>query len=159
MHRYNISMKIRKAISSDAEMICALVNHYAEQGMMLHRSMESVYENLRDFVVAVESNQLLGCAAVDIYWGDQAEIRSVAVAEDGRNRGIGNKLLTACVEDAKTMGLTKVFALTYVNKFFEDFGFKEVDIMSLPEKVCRECLEWYAQGHRHETAMVLNIGV
>ena len=124
---------------------------------MLHRSMESVYEDLRDFIVAYEDDDLLGCAAVDVYWGDQAEIRSVAVAEEGRGKGIGMKILEACIDDARKIGIKKIFAMTYVHKFFEELGFVEVDIMTLPEKVWRECLEWYAEGHRHETAMVLEL--
>lgn len=148
---------IRHAQSADAAAICDLVNFYAEQDMMLHRSLESVYENLREFIVAADGDVLLGCVAVDIYWGDQAEIRSLAVSEEARGRGVGGALIGACIEDARRLGIEKLFAMTYVKPFFEQFGFTEVDIMSLPEKVWRECLDWYARGHRHETAMLLEI--
>ncbi len=150
-------VNIRHAHTADAAAICDLVNFYAEQDMMLHRSMESVYENLREFIVAVDRDVLLGCTAVDIYWGDQAEIRSLAVSEEARGRGVGAALIGACIEDARRLGIEKLFAMTYVKPFFEKFGFTEVDIMSVPEKVWRECLDWYARGHRHETAMLLEI--
>lgn len=145
---------------SDAKAICALINYHAERDAMLHRSLESVYEALREFLVAEEAatGALLGCAAVDIYWGDQAEIRSLAVDDAARGKGIGKSLIAACIDDAKRMGITKLFAMTYEQPFFVRQGFTEVDLKILPEKVWRECLEWYAQGHRHETAMLLELG-
>jgi amino-acid N-acetyltransferase len=150
-------MIIRPAIVSDAQAICDLVNHYAEQDLMLHRSLESVYESLRDFIIAEEDGRVLGCAALDIYWADQAEIRSLAVGPAQSCRGIGTALVRSCLDEAKRLGVTKVFALTYEQGFFERLGFTEVDIKALPEKVCRECLEWYSKGHRHETAMIIEV--
>lgn len=150
-------MKIRHAVVSDARAICEMVNHYAEQGLMLHRSLESVYDALREFLVAEEDGMILGCVAVDIYWGGLAEIRSLAIAEKARGRGIGKALVRAAIEDARSLGLTQIFALTYETDFFLHLGFDVVDLTSLPEKVWRECLEWYVKGHRHETAMVMDL--
>ncbi len=152
-------MIIRPAKVSDVQAICDLVNHYAERDLMLHRSLESIYDCLREFMVARDegSNELLGCVAVDIFWGDCAEIRSLAVAETAKGTGVGKKLIEACIEDARRLGVPKLFAMTYEKEFFLRLGFSKVDLKELPEKVWRECLAWYNQGHRHETAMLLNL--
>ncbi len=152
-------MKIRHAKIKDAHQIGNLVNHYAEKDKMLHRSLESIYEGLRGFIVAEnEEGNLLGCVGMDVFWSDSAEIRSLAVVESVRGQEVGTGLIRECITDAARLGLPKLFAMTYEKSFFERLGFVEVDIKTLPEKVWRECLEWYDQGHRHETAMILQIG-
>ena len=148
-------MKIRPATVPDAQEICDLVNYYAEQDLMLHRSLEDIYDCLREFIVAEDHGEILGCVAVDVYWGALAEIRSLAVAKAAKGTGVGAELLAAAIEDAKRLRIVKLFALTYEQDYFLGRGFAVVDLNTLPEKVWRECLEWYNQGHRHETAMVL----
>jgi len=150
-------MNIRSAKVTDARAICGLVNFYAEQGLMLHRSLESVYDALREFFVCEDSGEILGCAAVDIFWGDLAEIRSLAVAESAGGRGVGKRLVQAAIKDTRRLGIGRLFAMTYEKEFFAALGFEEVDIKTLPEKIWRECLEWYNQGHRHETAMLIRL--
>lgn len=154
-------MTIRPAIISDARAICSLVNHYAEQDLMLHRSLESVYDCLREFIVAVDDNaaqqKLLGCAAVDILWSDCAEMRSLAVADFAKGLGVGKELVAESITEARRLGISKLFAMTYEKEFFQRLGFSQVDIKDLPEKVWRECLTWYSQGHRHETAMLIHV--
>lgn len=152
-------MKIHYAKISDAERICGLVNYYAEQDKMLHRSLESIYEAIRGFIVAEDDGgNLLGCVGMDVFWSDSGEIRSLAVAESARGQDVGSALVRECIIDAERLGLPGLFAMTYEKQFFEQLGFIEVDIKTLPEKVWRECLEWYDCGHRHETAMIFRIG-
>ncbi|MBT3277884.1 MAG: N-acetyltransferase [Phycisphaerales bacterium] len=150
-------MEVRKAHVRDAKSICELVNHYAEQGLMLHRSLESTYDCLREFWVITEDDTLLACAALDVFWADLAEIRSIAVAEAGQGRGLGRILIEHALEDAKGMGISRVFAMTYEKEFFIRLGFCETPLQSLPEKIWRECLEWYDKGHRHESAMLIDL--
>jgi amino-acid N-acetyltransferase len=147
-------MKIRHATVHDARTICDLVNALAEEGLMLHRSLEDIFDSIREFLVAVDEDTLLGCVAVDVFWGGLAEIRSLAVAPEARGRGVGGALVEAAVNDAYRLGIKNVFALTYEKPFFERRGFHVVDLKALPEKVWRECLHWYAKGYRHETAML-----
>ena len=151
-------MKIRHAKITDAQQICDLVNYYAEQDLMLHRSLESIYAAVRGFVVAEDDDgSLLGCVGLDVFWSDSAEIRSLAVAESAKGQDVGTSLVRECINDAIALGLPKIFAMTYEKTFFERLGFQQVDIKNLPEKVWRECLEWYDRGHRHETAMIYQI--
>jgi amino-acid N-acetyltransferase len=118
-----------------------LINYYAERGWMLHRSLESVYDSLREFQVAQDpQGQVIGCVAVDIFWADLAEVKSLAVAPDHRGKGLGSRLLEAAVQDARQLGVKRLFALTYEKDFFLRYGFEIVDRQSLPEKVWRECI-------------------
>jgi len=134
-------METRHAKIMDAEAVCGLINYYAERGLMLHRSMESFYDSLREFIVAVDDNgRIVGCAAVDVMWADLAEVKSLAVAPEMRRGGIGSELINAALADARRIGVKKLFSLTYEQRFFERHGFSVIDREQLPEKVWRECL-------------------
>ncbi len=107
---------------------------------MLHRSLESVYDSLREFQIADDNGEVVGCVAVDIFWGDLAEIKSLAVAPGQHDKGIGGALMEAAIADAKAIGVKRLFALTYEQPFFARHGFVLTDRQLLPEKVWRECL-------------------
>ncbi|MCP4375322.1 MAG: N-acetyltransferase [bacterium] len=151
-------MIVRHAKTTDAEDICSLINHYAERGQMLHRNMESTYSSLREFQVACDDDgKIIGCVAIDIFWMDLAEVKSLAVVPDRVGQGIGYKLVTAGIGDARKMGLTKLFTLTYEQAFFQRQGFEVIDRHSLPEKVWRECLACSKADACDEIAMVLSL--
>ena len=134
-------MKIRPARIADAPAICELINAYAEQGLMLHRSLESCYEALREFQVAEDDDgRIVGSVAVDVVWSDLAEVKSLAVAPSCRRRGVGAMLMDAAIADARRLGVRRLFALTYERAFFQRHGFDVVDRAKLPEKVWRECI-------------------
>ena len=88
-------MEIRPARVADAQAICDVVNYHAERGRMLHRNLEQVYANLRAFHVADASGEVVGCVAVDVFWADLAEVRSLAVRPAWQRRGLGGRLLAA----------------------------------------------------------------
>ena len=133
-------MKIRRATIPDAPAICELINYHAERGRMLHRSLEEVYAALQGFTVADDDGTVIGCAAVDIFWADLAEVKSLAVAADRTGQGAGSKLLATACQSARDLGIRKLFALTYEKDFFVAHGFEVIDRDMLPEKVWRECL-------------------
>ena len=133
-------MTIRHAKVPDAPAICPLINYHAERGRMLHRSLEDVYAMLREFYVAEEDGQVVGCVAVDVFWADLAEVKSLAVAPDRQGRGLGAALVQAAADDARELGVKKLFALTYEKAFFLRCGFEVIDRDTLPEKVWRECI-------------------
>jgi amino-acid N-acetyltransferase len=132
-------VQVCKAEIGDAQAIHDLVNLYAQRGDMLPRTMGEVYENLRDFFVVRDGDQFLGCVALHIVWADLAEVKSLAVPEDVQTRGLGSSLVNAAVDEAKRIGLQRVFALTYRPAFFERLGFVQADVMTLPRKVWNEC--------------------
>lgn len=146
---------IRQARTSDAGEICGLINYYAERGRMLHRSLESIYEGLREFLVALEGDRIVGCVAVDVFWSDLAEIKSLAVAPSHRGKGIGGILMDAAFKNAIGIGVRKLFALTYEKDFFLKHGFNIIDRETLPEKVWRECIYCPKADACDESAMML----
>lgn len=152
---YNVRMVIRTATVADVPDLCHLINSYAEQGQMLHRSMESLYDSLREFTVARDDRGLAGCIAVDLFWSDLAEVKSMAVRDDCRGQGLGGKLLAEAIADARRFGVKRLFALTYQQRFFEKHGFVVIDRQQLPEKVWRECLVCPKVDACDEIAMML----
>lgn len=132
---------IRKATIQDVEKIWKLVNHYADKRLMLPRSLSELYESLRDFYVYVENDKIIGCGALHIIWEDCGEILSLAVEPSGAKQGIGSKLLSACEEEARHLGLSKLFTLTYAPGFFEKNGFIIVEKSSLPHKIWSMCIK------------------
>jgi len=141
----------------DARAIHDLVNLYAHRGDMLPRTMGEVYENLRDFYVVRDEQQFYGCVALHIVWSDLAEIKSLAVAEDVQARGLGSLLVNAAVEEARKIGLERVFALTYRPAFFERLGFEQADVMTLPRKVWNECYRCPKFPSCNEIALVRDL--
>jgi len=132
---------IRKANVNDVKKIQKLIGHYAKRERMLPRSLNELYENIRDFFVYAEGNNIYGCCALHVDWEDLSEIKSLAVAKSKSGKGIGKKLLAHCLKEAKALKVKKVFALTYIPSFFEPFGFKIVDKKELPHKIWSECIK------------------
>lgn len=133
---------IRKARMRDVKAIQKLVAEYAKKGDMLPRSLSEIYENLRDYFVFTEDGgDIVGSAAIHIMWEDLAEVRSVAVREDRMGRGVGTRLVEACISEAIVLGIPRVFALTYRPEFFEKLGFARVDKSELPQKIWTDCLK------------------
>ena len=58
-----------------------------------------------------------------------------------QKKGIGGKILKICLEEAKGLGLEKVFVLTYFPDYFRRFGFKDISKDQLPHKVWRDCMK------------------
>ena len=134
-----------------------LINFFAERGEMLPRPLSEIYESIRDYYVARDTGAIIGCAALHVNWSDLAEIRSVAVAENYQKKGIGLKLVQACIKEAGEIGLPTVFCLTYKPGFFEKLEFYKVDKMELPQKVWNECYRCVKFPNCDEIAMVHRI--
>lgn len=150
-------MKIEKAKINDVTQIHKLVNHFADRGEMLHRPLSELYENVRDYFVARDGDEVIACAALHVNWLDLAEIKAVAVAEDTQAQGAGGLLVEACLEEAGGLGIPTVFCLTYRPAFFERFGFRQVDLMELPRKVWGECQRCPKFPNCDEVALVLHL--
>lgn len=152
------TLRAVKAEILDAQAIHDVINLYAQRGDMLPRTMGEVYENLRDFyVVRGADGQFMGCVALHIVWSDLAEIKSLAVPEDAQTRGLGSLLVEAAVEEARNIGLSRCFALTYRPAFFERLGFVQADVMTLPRKVWNECYRCPKFPSCNEIALVRDL--
>jgi amino-acid N-acetyltransferase len=154
-------MQIRRAGTKDATQIHALVNHYAGKELMLPRPLLSIYENIRDFHVAVENvdgrERVLGCSALHFTWGDMAEVRSLAVDPTAGRKGLGRALVEANIAEAREHELVQVYAFTYVTEFFSKLGFRVVAHESMPRKVWMDCVNCMKLNCCDEVAMVLDL--
>lgn len=148
---------IRKAKINDVKEIQKLLTNYASQGEMLSRSLSELYEALRDFYVCEEQGRVVGTSALHIVWEDLAEVRSVAVAADAGRRGIGTRVVGACLDEARALGLRRLFCLTYKPDFFATFGFRVVDKSELPHKVWGDCIKCVKFPDCDEIAMILDL--
>jgi len=146
---------VRKAKMRDVATIRELITAYSEKGELLPKALMEIYEELRDFFVySDESDNALGCCALHIYWDDLAEVRSLAVKEPDKGRGIGAALLDACIQEARELGISKVFTLTGEPAFFEKQGFGVVARSELPHKIWGACVKCVKFPDCDETALV-----
>ena len=151
---------IRKALIRDVKPIRGLLSYYADQGLLLPRSLSELYDHLRDHFVIEEKgsqNSIIGVSALGICWEDLAEIRSLAIAQDAQGRGLGSQMVETCLQEARSLGLKKVFTLSYVPDFFSKLDFEEVEKSVLPHKIWGDCLKCPKFPDCDETAMMIDL--
>ena len=148
---------IRKASVSDIKHIQRLINFYAKKDLMLQRSLTELYENIRDFFVYEQKGKILGCGALHVCWEDLAEVKSLAVVQDYKDKGIGSRLVRECLKEAKRLKIKKVFCLTYCPKFFKKFGFRGISKKLLPHKIWSECIKCAKYPACDEAALMVRI--
>jgi amino-acid N-acetyltransferase len=152
--------RVRKARLPDVGAMYQIINHYADQQLMLPKTRLQLYENLRDYTVATEDldpSRVIGCGALHIYWEDLAEIRALAVAQDAAKKGTGSVLVDQLLKEAGELGISQVFLFTYVPDFFRRFGFVQTEHRAMPLKVFNECFHCPKFNTCDEVAMVLHL--
>jgi amino-acid N-acetyltransferase len=132
---------LRKARIGDVKTIHKMINVSASKEEILPRSLMDIYSSLRDFFVYYDDREqvVAGICAMSIIWENLAEVRSLYVDEAFRRRGIGRILVEACISEAITLELFRIFTLTYKKEFFQQVGFHTVDRSSLSEKIWTDC--------------------
>jgi amino-acid N-acetyltransferase len=135
-----LKLVVRKAVMRDIPLILNLINGYAAKGIMLARTEFEISENIREFIVVFHGEKLMGCGALHFYTPTTAEIRSLAVDESAKTKGVGRVLVNALVMEAMTYELDAVFAFTYVVEFFSKVGFHAVERGTLPLKAWKDCV-------------------
>ncbi len=145
---------IREAHIRDVPRMAAIINDCAERALMLHRSLGELYEDLRDFRVCLDDDQVVGVVGLRVMWANLAEVYALAVADEARGRGVGRRLVADAVEQAARLGIRRLFALTYEQKFFEKCGFEVCDRGRLPLKVWSECVRCPKRACCDEIAMI-----
>ena len=148
---------IRKATIDDIKDMQELINFYAKQDRMLPRSLNELYENIRDFLVYEDDGRIIGCCALHIAWENLAEVKSLAVEESSQKKGIGEMLVKEAIEDARKLNVKRIFALTYAPVFFEKLGFKRIEHSELPHKIWSECIKCIKFPDCEEIALTLDI--
>lgn len=135
-------MQISNAITSDVKEIYNLIETYSKKGVVLPRSLLSLYQYLQCLYVVEDGEEIFGVAGLHVLGEDLAEIRSLVVPDTYTGKGIGRMLVNHVISEASKIKVRRVISLTYQTTFFQKCGFDFVDKESLPEKVwvdCRHC--------------------
>lgn len=148
---------VRKAVIKDVKEIYELVESFARKGDMLHRPLNDLYANIRDFFVYEKDGEILGTCALHICWEDLAEVRSLAVKEGAAGKGVGKGLVDACLDEARRFGVRRVFALTYRPAFFEKMGFRSIEKDVLPHKIWGDCIKCVKFPNCDESAVMIEL--
>lgn len=147
-------MRTRKARLPDAGRIYEIIAPFAARDVLLPRSLGEICENVRDFVVAEEAGEIIGCGALHLYGTHLAEIRSIAVDPAFQGSGAGGRLVRALLAEAAQHGVACVCLFTRIPDFFARFGFAVANRDELPDKIYKDCLQCPKLYACDEIAMV-----
>lgn len=142
-----MTVTVRPAVTSDVRAIADLVATYAGDGpRLLRKATVQLFEDVQEFVVAVDGGTVVGCGALHVLWEDLAEIRTVAVAPEAQRGGIGSAILAELIDRARRLGIKRLFCLTFATGFFGAHGFVEIDGTPVEPEVYEELLRSYDEG-------------
>ena len=150
-------IKVDRARVGDASSVHRLISRFADKGEVLPRALSEIYDGIRDYFVVRKGGRIVACAALHVTWVDLAEIRSLAVDEEEQKQRIGSLLVQACIDEAKELGIPKIFCLVRKPAFFERHGFQLIDKMELPQKVWAECYRCTKFPNCDEVALIRHI--
>jgi len=140
-------IRVRPAITSDVRHIHRLVQVYAGDGpRLLRKNMVTLFEDVQEFMVAEDDTGVIGCGALHVLWEDLAEVRTLAIDPARQRGGIGSFVLAGLLDRARSLGIKRVFCLTFATEFFGRHGFVEIDGTPVEPAVFEELLASYDQG-------------
>ena len=140
-------VRVRRARTADVAGVIHLVNAYAQQRILLGKDRINLFEDVQEFQVAqAPDGVVVGCGALHVLWQDLAEVRTLAVHTDWRGQGVGHRLLDALIGQARDVGVSKVFCLTFEVEFFASHGFREIDGTPVQPEVFAEMLRSLDEG-------------
>lgn len=137
---------IRWARTPDVRAIRAIVAPMAQSRVLIAKEAVTYYEALQQFRVAELDGEVVGCGALHVMWEDLAEIRTLAVRPEAKGAGVGSALLDALVEDARQLGVRRLFCLTFEVDFFRRHGFEPIEGQAVDPEVYAELLRSYDEG-------------
>jgi amino-acid N-acetyltransferase len=137
---------VRPARTSDVRRFRELIDHYANQRILLNKATVTLFEDVPDFLVAEVDGYVVGCGAMHVLWEDLGELRTLAVDPAFRGRGIGALLVAGLLQRARDLGLSRVFCLTFQTDFFADQGFRAIEGTPVTHEVYAQLLQSYDEG-------------
>lgn len=138
---------VRAALPRDVPQIRDLVEPYTERRILIAKELVGYYEAVQEFVVAEDAaGRLIGCGALHVMWMDLGEIRTLAVHPSWRGRGVGHAMMAMLMERARTMGLNRVFCLTFEVSFFSRHGFRPIAGTPVDGEVYTQLLRSHDDG-------------
>lgn len=146
-HPTSSGVHVRPARTGDVRAIRALVEPLARERVLVSKDAVAYYEGLQQFVVAeADDGTLAGCGALHVLWDDLAEVRTLAVAQQQLGHGVGSALLAALVQQARDLGVSRLFCLTFEVDFFARHGFEVIEGTPVTQEVFAELLRSYDEG-------------
>ena len=149
-----MAITFRKARMSDVEIMAALINGYADQNLMLPRTIPFMYQRIREYTVIEKDNRIIGVGALHVLWKDLAEICSLAIHQDHLKCGLGRELVERLTQECRELEVEKLFTLTYQPDFFKKCGFVMIEKEKLPQKVWTECINCPLFPNCNEVALI-----
>ena len=137
---------VRRARTGDVPAIRSFIDLYADDRILLSKATVTLYEDIQEFWVAEVGGAVAGCGALHVMWDDLAEVRTLAVDPSFRGRGIGHTVLARLLEQARELGVQKVFCLTFEVAFFRAHGFQVIDGAPVAPDVFEQMLRSYDEG-------------
>ena len=133
---------LRPARTSDIVAIQAMRAPLVDSNVLLQHQLVSLYERVQEFVVAETRNgRILAAGALHVMWGDLAEVRSLVVDQSARGMGLGKAVVEALVERAYTLGIRRVFCLTFEVDFFVRCGFDIISDVPVDEATFEQMVQ------------------
>lgn len=137
---------VRRARTSDVARIRELVAPYVERRILVAKERVAYFEGLQQFRVAELEGEVVGCGALHVFWEDLAEVRTLAVKEGVVGHGVGGRIVDALLDDAREIGVARVFCLTFEVDFFARHGFAPIEGAPVEPDVFAELLRSYDEG-------------
>lgn len=142
-----MTLTVRRARTADVATIAGLLDPYVRDRILLGKERVDLFEQVQEFRVAeTGEHAIVGCGALHVMWEDLAEVRSLAVARDERGTGIGAAILARLIADARELGVSRLFCLTFEVEFFEKFGFGPVTDELVDDRVFAELIRSHDEG-------------
>lgn len=119
--------RVRAAQAGDVRGIRDLLEPYVQRRILLGKDLVVLYEAVQQFVVAEDlDGRLIGCGALHVMWEDLGEVRTLIVADEWLHHGVGRAIVSALEANARGLGLSRLFCLTFEVEFFQRRGFEEI---------------------------------
>jgi amino-acid N-acetyltransferase len=141
-----MTMIIRPARTSDIKAIRQIIDTYVAGRRLLAKETVTLYETVQEFTVAEYEGEVVGCGALHVLWEDLAEVRTVAVLEKMRGKGVGNAIIANITERAYAIGVKRIFCLTFETDFFGRNGFEIIEGTPVDHDVYAQLLKSYDEG-------------
>lgn len=138
---------VRRARTQDVPSVRDLLNSYRGDRRLLGKATVTLYEDLQEFFVAEQDGgEIVACGALHVLWADLAEVRTLAVRQDLAGSGLGHRILVRLLDQARDLGVTRVFCLTFETTFFGAHGFVRADEVLVDAGVVTEMMQSHDDG-------------
>ncbi len=151
------TLSIRPATLDDVKGIYHLLKGYSDRDILLPRPESDIFHSLREFLVVEYEQKVIACGALQIFTSTLGEVRSLAVDPRHSGHQLGRRLVKSIENIARELGLSKLMALTYEVRFFNNAGYDVVEMNVLPEKVWGACINCHKFRNCDEIAVLKHL--